>query len=252
MHKDFSLVTMLGLELLVYGPWWEAGLLHGMTTRVPGEDGQTLVDQARRIARSVQVDTVALPLQCHGNDAVDLRGVSDTRALVERYGDLIQREQGDAIVAPAKQILSETTIAYGIVTADCLPILVRADDGFALIHAGWRGLANGVIAKGVSALKSPKQAVIFAAAGASQYEVGPEVIEAIGATCVYSSVGARRGFQMLDTTATAIKQLHQLSLEIGVVASGVCTISDPRFHSFRRDGSRAGRCCTFVVPEAQV
>ena len=74
-----------------------------------------------------------------------------------------------------------------ILTADCLPILIAADDGseIAAIHAGWRGLAAGIVESTVRRLRTPKEklmAWLGPAIGAASYEVGDEVRDAFVAT----------------------------------------------------------------------
>jgi copper oxidase (laccase) domain-containing protein len=248
MNQDFSFVTHGGIELLVYTPWWREGVLHGMTTQALPCPTELISEAALKLCSAFGVQQLALPKQCHGADILDLRDVSRREKLVREYGDLLRRESSDAVISPVRATNLKVSVAYGVLTADCVPVIVRGEDGFAIIHAGWRGLANGVIAKAVSLLNRPLQAVVFAAAGGEQYEVGAEVIDAIGVTSVSVPSSNRPNAFLLDTAATAINQLQMLSKELQVVGAGICTISDSRFHSFRRDGERAGRAITMVIP----
>jgi hypothetical protein len=118
-----------------------------------------------------------------------------------------------------------------------------------VIHAGWKGLANGIIGAVLTRIADPGEAVeavIFAAAGPEKYEVGDEVISAIGASASYT-LGAP-GKYMLNLQSTVTAQLLRWNGAMSVAGADVCTISCEKLHSYRRDGSQSGRGVTFVVP----
>jgi polyphenol oxidase len=119
------------------------------------------------------------------------------------------------------------------VTADCLPIAlarVNGDPGLALLHAGWRGLSEGVLDAGVAALGGPIAAVIGPGIGACCYEVGPEVAGLFG-------VRGRR----LDLRAAAERALRAAGVE-RIDHVDLCTACEAeRFFSHRRDGGVTGR-----------
>jgi copper oxidase (laccase) domain-containing protein len=157
--------------------------------------------------------------------------------------------RSDALLAPVAQQHLGVRVAYGVITADCVPIVVRSARGWGVIHAGWRGLACGVIGRAVEALGEVSEAVIFASAGGTAYEVGPEVVESIGGTAVVAAAPGGQGKAFLDTADTARRQLEQVVPSAHVAVAGICTMSDRRFHSFRRDGGACGRAVTFIVPD---
>jgi YfiH family protein len=165
--------------------------------------------------------------------------------------------EADAVVA------SRPGAVVGVVTADCVPILLAAPAGasVAAIHAGWRGLARGVVRAGVAELAraagSGAERVVAAIGphiGACCYEVDAPVLDAIraelGGAALASATGVRSGHWMLDLGALAALALERAGVpraSIGTAAAH-CTAGDPeRFHSFRRDGVRAGRLVHFVV-----
>ena len=123
-----------------------------------------------------------------------------------------------------------------VLTADCLPIAVAGEGAVAMLHAGWRGLAGGVIAVGVRALRElgaegPLLAAIGPGAGPCCYEVSDEVHE------VFAAFDARRGHN-LDLAAIARAQLEQAG--VGTVHHiGLCTICSTRRCS-TRTGAIAG------------
>jgi copper oxidase (laccase) domain-containing protein len=245
MHPDFSFVLHHGIEVLVYTPWWEVGVLHGMTTRQLSFDRSQAPNSAARLCAALGVEGLVLPTQVHGSTVLDLRGASLVRSGVGDEGYVLRQGECDAVLCASRGNVASCAYAVGVLSADCVPIIVRGASSVVLIHAGWRGLANGVIAKGVRALDVPQDAVVMACAGIGRYQVGNEVLEAIGGSAVYQETP--QGV-LLDTGATAIKQLQAVAPGLQVVSAEICTISDPRFHSHRRDASLAGRCVTFFCP----
>jgi hypothetical protein len=153
--------------------------------------------------------------------------------------------------------------AVGVVTADCLPVLMAtaAGDAVAAVHAGWRGLAQGVLPAAVAALRetaggSPRMiAAIGPYIGACCYEVDAPVLDALGARFGAALAGATRparaGRALLDLGQLAREALVAAGVaprDVGALA-GVCTRCDAgRFHSYRRDGPRAGRLVHFIRP----
>lgn len=140
-----------------------------------------------------------------------------------------------------------------ILTADCLPVLLCADDGseIAAAHAGWRGLAAGVLEATVAAMDSAPPRLLAwlgPAAGPQAYEVGAEVRTAFVArdpAAAAAFVPTRPGHWCCDLYTLARQRLAALGLS-RVYGGGLCTISDPqRFYSHRRDG-RSGRMASLI------
>jgi polyphenol oxidase len=133
-------------------------------------------------------------------------------------------------------------VAPMVLTADCLPIAISGADAVTMVHAGWRGLAGGIIAEGVRAVRElgaegPLGAAIGPGAGGCCYEVGEEVRREF----VDYGDRVRRG-RNLDLKAIAREQLERAGVET-VYDVGLCTIcSDPSlFFSHRRDRGVTGR-----------
>lgn len=140
-----------------------------------------------------------------------------------------------------------------ILTADCLPVLFTAVSGARVgaAHAGWRGLAAGVLEATVEALAVPPRdlmAWLGPAIGPAQFEVGAEVREALlGADLDAPSAFElnARGRYLADLYALARSRLARLG--VGAIYGGDgCTVSESlRFFSHRRDG-RTGRQATLI------
>jgi purine-nucleoside/S-methyl-5'-thioadenosine phosphorylase / adenosine deaminase len=122
-----------------------------------------------------------------------------------------------------------------VFTADCLPVAVAGARGVAMLHAGWRGLAGGILAAGVEAVGATS-AAIGPGIGPCCYEVGDEVLGA------FSDLGEGvADGRMLDLPEVARRQLAAAGVE-RVESAGLCTSCEPElFFSHRRDAGRTGR-----------
>jgi YfiH family protein len=156
--------------------------------------------------------------------------------------------------------VSGTSVA--VITADCVPILLASADGRAVaaVHAGWRGLASGVVAAGVAALgervsgTSELVAALGPHIGPCCYEVDGPVIAALAerfsADLAAALTPTRPDHAALDLGRIALSALTAAGLDPNAVGSlpGTCTHCDAeRFHSYRRDGPGAGRLVHYIT-----
>lgn len=144
----------------------------------------------------------------------------------------------------------------GILTADCLPVLFCDTEGsvVAAAHAGWRGLAAGILAQAVTAMRQHTGADILAwlgpAIGPERFEVGTEVREAFLAddgqmAAAFKARDGIPGKYLADIYQLARLQLRRVGVE-QVTGGDFCTVSDAlRFYSYRRDGV-TGRMASVV------
>jgi len=174
-------------------------------------------------------------------------------------------QPADALVGDADALICDVPgLAIGVVTADCLPVLIATPSGaVAAAHAGWRGLAAGVLAATVAALReiAPDAdravAVIGPHVGASCYEVDEPVVRGLAARFGDAVEAAMRESRTshwkIDLAGLARLDLERAGLASDRIATfaDACTACDPdRFHSYRRDGPDAGRLVHFVVARA--
>jgi len=150
-----------------------------------------------------------------------------------------------------------TTAAPGrictILTADCLPVLFAAQSGLRIgaAHAGWRGLAAGVIEATVEALQTPPSELLAwlgPAIGARHFEVGAEVREELlrpdpGAAAAFAPSPAGRF--MADLYALARRRLVRLGIDRIFGGEGCTYTEADKYFSHRRDG-RTGRQATLI------
>ncbi|MGH2949674.1 MAG: polyphenol oxidase family protein [Solirubrobacteraceae bacterium] len=127
-----------------------------------------------------------------------------------------------------------------VFVADCMPVLLAADGAVAAIHAGWRGMAAGILAQGVAAVRDlggegPVTALIGPGARGCCYEVGE------GVHAAFEGYRARRGERNLHLPAIARAKLDEAGVaEVHDVA--LCTMCwFGLFFSHRRDGGVTGR-----------
>lgn len=152
-------------------------------------------------------------------------------------------------------VTSTPGTVLAILTADCLPVLFAADDGSEVgaAHAGWRGLADGVLEATVAAMRSEParlRAWLGPAAGPQRYEIGADVRDAflaVDAAAETAFAATRPGHWRVDLYALARQRLARAGLRADHIhGGGLCTISEPdRFFSHRRD-RRTGRMATLV------
>ena len=144
--------------------------------------------------------------------------------------------------------------ACAVLTADCLPVLFcdRTATRVAAAHAGWRGLAGGVLEATLEALAVPADDVLAwlgPAIGPAAFEVGLEVREAFlaqhGGAAATAFVPSRNaGRFMADLYQLARIRLAAVGVD-AVYGGGLCTFNDPRFYSYRR-ASRTGRFASLI------
>lgn len=136
---------------------------------------------------------------------------------------------GDAAVAQKRGSVCAVMIA------DCMPVFFTDGSKVAVAHAGWRGLAAGVLEATLAAMKvEPKSVICWLgpAIGPKVYEVGEEVRAAF-AGFESAFTPTRPGHWLLDLYAVARQRLKDVK---GIYGGDFCTYSDPkRFFSFRRD-----------------
>ncbi len=140
-----------------------------------------------------------------------------------------------------------------VLTADCLPVLLCNREGMkvAALHAGWRGLAGGVIEAGVKAMGVPGSELLAwlgPAIGPQTFEVGPEVRTAFmqhDTQAAQAFRAAREGKYLADIYQLARLRLQRLGIA-AVYGGGFCTVTDDaRFFSYRRDGA-TGRMAALI------
>lgn len=225
---------------------------HGNLSSVGGDDAEYGLQARERLCEQLGVRYLLRGYQVHGTTVQSVR--ADPQKAQAGAGGRRSMETGvqpdtafftDTGAQPEVEADGQATDLRGlgalVLTADCLPVALAASGAVAMVHAGWRGLAAGVLEEGVCAVRELGGeggivAIIGPGAGPCCYEVGEEVHGAFGdAHRVESRFGRN-----IDLQAIARDRLLEVGVnEVEDVAA--CTICDERFFSYRREGARAGR-----------
>ncbi len=175
-------------------------------------------------------------------------------AWLQQVHGIVVAHADPTVVATADASWTDTPgIACAAMTADCLPVLFcdRAGTRVAAAHAGWRGLAAGVLEATLDCLAVESSQVLAwlgPAIGPQAFEVGPEVREAFMALHPESD----QAFAPSHNAGKYLADIYQLA-RIRLAARGVtavfgggfCTVTDPRFFSYRR-APRTGRFASLI------
>lgn len=201
-----------------------------------GDDFDSVIKNRRELVRNIgrQISWLS---QVHGIGVVRL----------EKTTKMTYRS--DAAVAVSRGLVC------AVLTADCLPILLcsASGDKVAAIHAGWRGLANGVIDAAVAAMSGGSErlmAYVGPSISQSHFEVGADVIDMFSLAGWadlekhYKISVSKEGKFYLDLFSLAKYNLRRLGVA-DVYGGDLCTYSDSRFYSHRRDGN-TGRFASLI------
>ncbi|MFU1915100.1 peptidoglycan editing factor PgeF [Bordetella avium] len=235
---------LIGSLPVVTGPEWK-GVTYFCTTReggvgVPPHDsfnlGVRAGDHPEAVAENRRRLAAALP--------------GEPRWLRQVHGPVVHdadQARPDEEIAADASVTTEPGRVLAIMVADCLPVLIADAQGQVLgaAHAGWRGLAGGVLENTLALMRSKKPAAdgwrawVGPGIGPSAFEVGADVLEAFGAAgdaeVAQFFHAAAEGKWLADLPGLARLRLKRAGVS-DVALSGLCTFQDrARFFSYRRD-----------------
>jgi copper oxidase (laccase) domain-containing protein len=227
--------------------WLDRGFTHGFIGKDGVFKGEKLSADLAALAQGISSQSIAYLKQIHSADVV-----------VASTDDCLQGTYpGDGWIIDVENDKG----CWVIFTADCLPLMISYGNFMLLLHAGWRGLANGIVRNGIgqcmelvgSTLQSNSiEMLIGPAASKDLYEVGSEVLEEIGSSAVYVIEDGR---SFLSLAETAANQFREAAANFGLAATvydcGVCTINNPAWHSHRRDKENRGSNVMFFSREGE-
>jgi YfiH family protein len=216
-----------------------------------GDTPAAVAQNRRRLAAELRLPAEPLWLsQVHGTAVLaadDWVAASEHAVLPEAYARQADAPQADAAVT------RRTDCVLAVLVADCLPLLLARRDGsaVAVAHAGWRGLAAGVIEATIAALGAPGEELLVwlgPAIGPEHFEVGEEVREAFcrhDQRAAAAFVRNTRGRWQCDLPLLARQRLAALGVS-GVHGERRCTYRESdAFYSYRRDGA-TGRMAALI------
>jgi YfiH family protein len=166
---------------------------------------------------------------------------------------MVDAAQGGIDLEADAAFAAQPGAVCAVLTADCLPVLLcnRTGTRVAALHAGWRGLAAGVIEAGVKTMGIPGNELLAwlgPAIGPASFEVGPEVRAAFVQHDTQAAQAFRDGHggkYLADIYKLARQRLQHLEVA-AVYGGGFCTVKErARFFSYRRDGA-TGRMAALI------
>jgi YfiH family protein len=218
-----------------------------------GDNAVAVLENRMRVRREAELPSEPVWLdQVHGSSVVVLDAGNIPRTATAEQLMQSRRPRADAAVT------RQAGVVCAIQVADCLPVLFAARDGSVVgaAHAGWRGLASGVLGATVAAMDVPSDQIVAwlgPAIGPENFEVGDDVVAAFVDTA-HSDQRAQTeaafvrkpdGKWLCDLFALARLRLAAAGVT-QVSGGGLCTVSDAkRFYSYRRDG-QTGRMAALV------
>jgi YfiH family protein len=202
---------------------------HGNMSSVGGLDAEHGAEARGRLRDRLGLQALARGYQVHGSVVQIVAEISGSEP------DTADLDRADG------QATALSSLGVMVLAADCLPVAISRAGAVATVHAGWRGLAAGIVESGTKALDGLAPgpvdakglvAVLGPCAGPCCYEVGPEVHAALGS--------GLREKAPVDLRAVARERLKAAGVD-RVTELGGCTICDERYFSHRREGKKAGR-----------
>ncbi|MFW7380396.1 MAG: polyphenol oxidase family protein [Oligoflexus sp.] len=204
--------------------------------------------------RGIAADTLPVfhfPKQVHGTRIIE----ADARTASDLAVELPRPEADGIFTQKAGEIVA-------VQTADCLPVLFTHTDFAMAVHAGWRGLADGILVQAAETLQrlniQPQEVsvVLGPAIGLAAFEVGPEVVDHFRdyfsdiapQALSWALMKGQTDRWHIDLATAACLSLQALGFAADKLSCyRVCTKSTPQeWHSYRRDGQKAGRNWSWV------
>lgn len=181
------------------------------------------------------------------------RGVSDALGIPHGWAVVNQVHGSDIAVAHSAGNLGEadgivtkaTMLPIAVAVADCVPVAIVGVGSVAVVHAGWRGVASGVVRRAIRAMDASgdrvKGAVIGPHIGPCCFEVGAEVVEAVGGYATTTSEGSLS----IDLASAIRDQLGGVEIE----SRTECTMHDDRFYSHRENATPKRQMAVAWIPQ---
>ena len=210
----------------------EDNLIVGFTNRY---FPYTSANDRSEIAKILKLDytNIVIPKQVHSN----------TVTICTKVGNI---NDTDGIIT------SDKDLVLSIQVADCIPIYLfdKQNHNIGLVHAGWRGVHSGIIENGIEQIKKldsdPNDIKIILGPSIRQccFEIGPEVSKLFDDKFQKK---VRKDKTQLDLQGVVVEKLVNMGIQLkNIIDVKECTCCSDRYHSFRRDGDKAGRMIAMI------
>lgn len=149
--------------------------------------------------------------------------------------------EADGMIFHKSEIPSNTALA--IKTADCMPILIQGENEVVFLHAGWKGLAIGILKHPSIAKINPKYALIGPSIHSCCFEVSEDFHHHFSGSAHFEQSGGKYYFNL---QAEAYDQLQSQFPNMSIEIAPQCTCCDNTFHSYRRDKTKIRNWNLFI------
>ncbi len=240
MSKNIKLIDLAYNNNFYYYPRWiEAGIKHSFFNQ---QYNFNLANRQNAREQFIKEQGVANLILLNQNHTDHFLEFSQEELATTTLSDW--KEPADALII--KNITKFSNIGLGIMTADCLPILIYSPKVVAVIHSGWQGLQIEITNKVLARMKELGvknfQLLVGPHAGKERYEFKQNELDLIGPNAVYQE---RQGKYYLNMLETLAKQINSFSIEL--ISSKICTISTLDFSSYRRQSNESGRNLSLML-----
>jgi polyphenol oxidase len=201
------------------------------------DDPANVVENRRRLAvgAGLSADRVAMGRQVHGTDLREWDAPPAHPAYARPGGGL---DEVDGHVTGLRGL------GLLVLAADCFPVALSDGDRVAILHCGWRGVAGGIIERGVAAVGPGAAAAVGPGIGACCYEVGPEVLAA------FADLEGVAWGRMLDLRAAISQRLGRAGVGRVEHLDHCTSCHEELYFSHRRDAGVTGRQGGLVTLDA--
>jgi YfiH family protein len=199
------------------------------------DEPQRVTENRHRLANAARVhaERVVMGWQVHGAEVREWDGPDPQNAYAEPGGKQLPRVDGHLSAEPGLALL--------VLVADCFPVALSDGRRAAMLHCGWRPLAEGIVERTVASFEQPPAAAVGPGIGGCCYEVGPEVLAR------FEDVRGAADGRMLDLRRVIDARLAAAGVT-DVEHLDCCTSCHPDLYfSHRRDDGVTGRQAGMVV-----
>jgi len=210
-------------DYLHYEPLTKEGILHGFFNSEFHWNKENNQTRSEDLKKRFGFNKILSVKQAHTVNILDLSKKDFSLNLDGNF---------DAIIAP-RVINTKPNCGIFIKTADCAPIILIGKQKLALIHAGWQGLAEGIINKCAQLIESPEIALIGPCAGDCCYEVQEDVLKKLDNLAHIQIRDNKNYLSIMGTAENILCSIYHSGMEI--INSKICTICNQEYLSYRRD-----------------
>jgi YfiH family protein len=196
------------------------------------DDPERVGENRSRVAAAagLEAERIAMGWQVHGTE---IRQWEEPGPAYASPGEDLPRVDG--------HVTDRRDLGLLVLVADCFPVALAGDGRVAMLHCGWRGLAAGIVARGVAAFEEPPAAAVGPGIGPCCYEVGDEV------RAEFAHIEGSASGRMLDLPAIVEYELREAGVDRIEQLDRCTSCREDLYYSHRRDNGVTGRQAGLVL-----